>query len=126
MAHRHTRPRAPHRVQRIELAGRRSYRWARWWVVASHDLGFAPGHDTDGHRPAGPGDRRSTSSSLGFHLLAQTPELKSLYIDCFFDRIAGEVMGRGLVRPDHPRNNPGTVVLRKFAPVDLTDGQGGG
>jgi hypothetical protein len=33
---------------------------------------------------------------LGFHLLAQTPELKSLYIDCFFDRIAGEVMGRGV------------------------------
>jgi hypothetical protein len=53
---------------------------------------------------------------LGFHLLAQTLELKSLYIDCFFDRIAGEVMGRGLVRPDHPRNGPGTVVLREFAP----------
>jgi hypothetical protein len=49
-AHRHTDPRAPHRVQRIELAGRRSHRWARWWVVASHDLGFAPGH-ARGRRP---------------------------------------------------------------------------
>ena len=53
---------------------------------------------------------------MGFHLLAQTPELKSLYIDCFFDRIAGEVMGRSFVRPDHPGNSPGTVVLREFAP----------
>ena len=29
---------------------------------------------------------------------AQTPELKSFYVDCFFDHIAREVMGRGLVR----------------------------
>src|SRR6516165_4310828 len=55
-------------------------------------------------------------SGFGFHLFAQTPELKSFYVDCFFDHIAGEVMGRGLVRPDHPRNSPGTVVLREFAP----------
>jgi hypothetical protein len=60
---------------------------------------------------------------LGFHLLAQTLELKSLYIDCFFDRIAGEVMGRDLVRPDHSRNSPGTALLREFAPRRIA-GQG--
>src|SRR6516164_190028 len=55
-------------------------------------------------------------SGFGFLLFAQTPELESFYIDCFFDLIAGEVMGRGLVRSDHPGNSPGTVVLREFAP----------
>jgi hypothetical protein len=46
--------------------------------------------------------RAAGEADLGFHLFAQTPELKSFYIDCFFDYIAGEVMGRGVVRPDHP------------------------
>src|SRR6516165_11217973 len=70
----------------------------------------------DGRARRGTGSRSRGGSGFGFHLFAETPELKSFYIDCFFDLIAGEVMGRGLVRPDHPRNSPGAVVLREFAP----------
>jgi hypothetical protein len=55
-------------------------------------------------------------NALSFRLLGETPELKTLAIDCFLDRIAREVMGRNPVRADHAGNSPGTVVRREFAP----------
>jgi|SRR5262245_31603043 len=54
-------------------------------------------------------------SDWGFCLLAETPQLKPLGIDCFFDRIAGEIMGRRVVQPDGARGGPGTKVLWKPA-----------
>src|SRR5262249_30520544 len=54
-------------------------------------------------------------SDWGFRLLAETPQLKPLRIDCFFDRIAGEVIWRSAVRPDRAGGGPGTVVLRESA-----------
>src|SRR6516164_7142794 len=59
------------------------------------------------------------ASGLSFGFLDEAPELKSLDIDCLFDRIAGEVIGRSAVRPDRARGGPGTMVLRAFA-GDLT------
>src|SRR5262249_11535840 len=55
------------------------------------------------------------ASGLSFGFLDQAPELKSLGIDCLFDRIAGEVIGRSAVRPDRARGGPGTIVVREAA-----------
>src|SRR5215831_19909748 len=55
------------------------------------------------------------ASGLSFGFLDEAPELKSLGIDCLFDRIAGEVIGRSAVRPDRARGGPGTMVLRESA-----------
>jgi len=52
----------------------------------------------DGRAGHAAGSRSWGGSGFGFRLFAQTPELKSFYVDCFFDHIAREVMGRGLVR----------------------------
>ena len=71
----------------------------------------------DGRAGHAAGSRSWGGSGFDFHLFAQTPELKSFYIDCFFDLIAGEVMGRGLVRPDHPRNSPGTWFCGSLLPI---------
>src|SRR6516162_11288901 len=57
---------------------------------------------------------------VGFGLLDQAPELKTLNLDGFFDCIAGEVMGRRLVRPNHASNGPGTMFLREFASHRIT------
>ena len=54
-------------------------------------------------------------SDWGFRLLTETPQLKPLGIDCFLDRIAGEVIGRSAVWPDRAGGGPGTMVLRKSA-----------
>jgi hypothetical protein len=37
---------------------------------------------------------------FGFHLFAQTPELKSFYIDCFFDHLAGAGLAASLINSD--------------------------
>src|SRR6266545_5372752 len=42
----------------------------------------------------------------GFGRFVQPPELKPFNIDCFFDRIMWEVMGRRPIGPDHPGNGP--------------------
>src|SRR5215471_20850965 len=55
------------------------------------------------------------ASGLSFGFLDEAPELKSLDIDCLFDRIAGEVIGRSAVRPDRARGGPGTMALRELA-----------
>ena len=47
----------------------------------------------------------------------ETPELKSFYIDCFFDHIAGEIMGRGLVRPNHPVTVQGPWFCGSLLPI---------
>ncbi len=52
----------------------------------------------------------------GFGRFVQPPELKPFNIDCFFDRIMWEVMGRRPIGPDHPGNGPWTTILREFAP----------
>src|SRR5262245_35687318 len=45
----------------------------------------------------------------------QAPELKSLRIDCLFDRAPREVVGRSVVRADRAGGGPGTMVLRELA-----------
>src|SRR5262245_58770771 len=58
-----------------------------------------------------------TSGSIPrFCFLTQTPQLKTHRINCFFDLIARKIMGRGLVRRDHPDRGPGAVVLRELTP----------
>src|SRR6516165_647531 len=54
-------------------------------------------------------------SDWSLRLLAETPQLKPLRIDCFFDRIAREVMGSSAVWADRAGDGPGTMVLRKSA-----------
>ena|SRR5215471_12217994 len=54
-------------------------------------------------------------SDWSFRVLAETPQLKPLRIDCFFGRIAREVMGRSVVWADRAGDGPGTTVLWKSA-----------
>src|SRR5262249_25318915 len=54
-------------------------------------------------------------SDWGFRLLAETPQLKSLGIDCFLDRIAREIVRRLSLWCDNPSNGPGTMLRREFA-----------
>src|SRR5215469_1337001 len=54
------------------------------------------------------------ASGLRFRFL-QAPELKSLRIDCFFDRAPREVVGRRVIRADRAGGRPGTMALRELA-----------
>src|SRR5262249_16134412 len=55
------------------------------------------------------------TSDPSFAFLKKAPKLESLGIDCFFDRFAGEVIGRSVVGPDGAGGGPGTMVLWKPA-----------
>src|SRR5262252_1089569 len=56
-------------------------------------------------------------SDWSFRLLAETPQLKPLGIDCFLDRIAGEVIGRSAVWPDRAGGGPGTWFCGSVLPA---------
>src|SRR6516165_11538710 len=58
------------------------------------------------------------ASGLRFRFL-QAPELKSLRIDCFFDRAPREVVGRRVVRADRAGGGPGTMLLREPAAPEV-------
>src|SRR5207237_2675721 len=57
--------------------------------------------------------RAASGWSCGF--LGQTPELKSLGLDCSLDRIAREIMRRSLFRTDGASGGPRTMLLWKSA-----------
>src|SRR5262249_13261001 len=60
----------------------------------------------------------SSGPSLGF--LGNAPELKSLALDRGFDRVAREIVGRGIARRDRADRGPGTMVLRQPAAHKIT------
>jgi CHAT domain len=67
-------------LRRAMLAYYSGSSWARWWVVASHDLvfaPFAPGHDTGSHRPAGPGAGKQTLNIIRFGLPSSCPDARA-------------------------------------------------
>src|SRR5262245_60562247 len=59
------------------------------------------------------------ASGLRRCLLGQAPELKSFGVDCLFDRVAREIMGWSLLRPDGARCGPRTQLLRKPAAREI-------
>jgi hypothetical protein len=67
----------------------------------------------------GVGQHCGYDSSLNFGRLTQAPELKSLGVDCFFDRMARKIVGRSIARPDCAGGGPGTMVLREFAACEV-------
>jgi hypothetical protein len=59
------------------------------------------------------------ASGLCRCLLGQAPELKSFGVDCLFDRVARELMGWSLLRPDGARCGPRTQLLWKPAAREI-------
>jgi hypothetical protein len=59
------------------------------------------------------------ASGLRLCLLGQAPELKSFGVDCLFDRVAREFVGRSLLRPDGARCGPRTQLLWKPAAREI-------
>src|SRR6516164_2610997 len=62
---------------------------------------------------------QSGRSDWSFRLLGETPQLKPLRIDCFFDRAPREVVGRRVVRADRAGGGPGTMLLREPAAPEV-------
>src|SRR5262249_59853191 len=87
---------------------------AHAWARSSEPQG-AKRPTTPRHRVR---ERRRDSvfpSALGFGFLDQAPELKSVRIDRFFDRVAREFIGWSVIRPDRAGGGPGTMRLRQPA-----------
>jgi len=63
--------------------------------------------------------RGKFASGLRFGLLGQAPELKSFGVDCLLDRVARELMRRGLLRPDGASGGPRTQLLWKPAAREI-------